>query len=536
MYRRTPSNGSHPSRTASAPVTRRGVLTLLGVSAVAVTVPALGGCSSDRAATPVKSGAPTGKAVRGGTVRLAFAGAGAAESLDPSVGQTTCDLVRYAIVFDQLFVFEKGTARPSLATSAEPGAKGENCTLTLRQGVSWHDGSPFTADDVVYTLKHRASPERAYPSELSQYFDLDAARAVDGHTVVVPTVRPVGDPATLFAGAGLHVIKNGAKRFTPGATIGTGPYRVTRFQAGVETRLERYEKYWNGAGNAERITLLSIDDPQARANAVKGDQADYASDISFSTAKSGIPGAGLQVRDSGETLRTTYGFVLNVTRGVSMDPRVRKAIRLRIDREALVRTVFLGFGVTANDLFGAGAKHFLDSVPVPEHDIAAAKELLTSAGATGKPFVVRTAEYESGLNSSSELFVEQLKGLGLDATLVKVAPNEGFDPAGMKACDAMAFPLGPFSLALTYTRSAAYPTLAFPDRELTGAVATAISTTSGTERAKAWETAQKVMADRGNWVAWGRGDVLSVAKEKLTGVDGRESPKYPWLGKTGFVA
>ncbi|MFD4831308.1 ABC transporter substrate-binding protein [Streptomyces uncialis] len=536
MSHRTPSDGSHTSRPTSSPVSRRGMLALLGLGAAAVATPLLGGCSSGEGASPVRDSAPTGTAQRGGTVRLAFAGSGADESLDPTVGQAPCDLARHMIVFDQLFVFADGTARPSLAIAAKPGARGEGCTLTLRQGVTWHDGSPFTAADVVHTFRHRASPDRAFPSELSTYFDLKAARAVGDHTVVLPTVRPVGDPATLFAGADLHVIKNGSTAFTTSSTLGTGPYRIARFQAGVETRLERHDAYWNGAGNAQTIVLLSIDDPQARANAVKGDQADYASDISVATAKAGLPGAGLQIRSSQEALRTTYGFVLNVTRKVSADPRVRRAIRLGIDREALVEAVFLGFGSVANDLFGAGARHFLDSVPVPEHNTAEAKKLLRAAGATGQPFVVRTAEYESGLNASSELFVEQLRELGLNATLLKVGVTEGFDPAGMKACDAIAFPLGPFSLALTYTRSAAYETLALPDKELNDAVATAISTTSEATRATAWETAQKVMADRGNWVAWGRGDVLSVAKEKLTGIDSHGSPKYPWLGKAGFVA
>ncbi|WP_329012885.1 ABC transporter substrate-binding protein [Streptomyces sp. NBC_00690] len=535
MSRRTSSADSRLVQ-ATGPVTRRGILALLGLGAATLASPALSGCSSNGGGTPVASGVPTGAATRGGTLRLAFPGSGAADSLDPTVGQTSCDLVRYAIVFDQLFSFDNGTAQPSLATAAEPDAKGKNCTLTLRKGVTWHDGSPFTAADVVHTLKHRAAPDRVFPSELSQYFNLVAARRVDDHTVVIPTVKTVGDPATLLAGSGLYVIKNGARSFTVDDTVGTGPYRVTRFQAGVETQLERHATYWNGAGNAEKITLLSIEDPQARVNAVRGGQADYASDVSYSTAKSGAGGAGLQIRTGGEGLRTTYGFVLNVTRGPSADPRVRKAIRLGIDREALVKSVFLGFGAVANDLFGAGAQHFLDTVPVPEHNPGQAKELLKAAGADGKPFVVRTAEYEAGLNASAELFVEQLRGLGLKATLIKVGVTEGFDAEGMKACDALAFPLGPFSLALTYTRSAAYPTLALPDEELNRAVATAISTRSETERAAAWETAQQVMADRGNWVAWGRGDVLSVAKEKLTGIDGRESPKYPWLGKAGFVA
>ncbi|MFF8287256.1 ABC transporter substrate-binding protein [Streptomyces albus] len=526
-----------PSPAMPSPsVTRRTLLALLGVGAATAAAPALTGCTSDGAAAPTVTGAPTGEPGRGGTARLAFAGAGAAESLDPTVGTSPCDLARYSVVYDTLFFFADGRAKPALATAAEADTEAKSCTLTLRRGVTWHDGTPFTAADVVHTLAYRASPDRVSPSELAAYFDLAAAEAHGDHTVVIPTRRPVGDPATLLAGAGLYVIKKGTSAFAADKVVGTGPYRVTAFKAGVETRLERHDDYWGGSGYAEKVVLLSVDDAQARVNAVKDGQADYASDISFTTAKAGPPGAGLQIRDAGKNARTTYGFVLNVGRDLPSDPRVRQAIKLGIDRKALVEAVFLGYGAPANDLFGAGAKYYLDDVPVPGRDVAKAKRLLKEAGAAGKPFVVRTAEYETGLNSAAGLFVEQLRGLGLDASLVKVTTAEGYDPAGMKACDAISFPLGPVSLALTYTRSAAFKTLAFPDEELEKAVATALSTTSEADRAEAWAKAQRVMAERGNWVAWGRGDVLSLAKEKLTGIENRESPKYPWLGKVGFVA
>ncbi|WP_369204523.1 ABC transporter substrate-binding protein [Streptomyces sp. PU-14G] len=528
---------SHRPAFPSSSVTRRGVLALIGLGVTTASVPSLAGCASDKAAAPAVTGAPTGKARRGGTARLAFAGAGASESLDPTVGTSPCDLARYSVLFDTLFSFTDGEAKPALATAAEVDSKAKRCTLTLRKGVKWHDGTSFTAADVVHTLKYRASPDRVSPSELSAYFDLASAKAGDDdHTVLVPTRQPVGDPATLFAGAGLYVIKRNTDSFTAKSTVGTGPYRLTSFKAGTETRLERFDGYWDGGGPADKVVLLSVDDAQARVNAVRDGQADYASDISFATAKAGAPGTGLQIRDAGKDLRTTYGFVLNVGRTLPSDPRVREAIKLGIDREALVKAVFLGYGKPANDLFGAGAKYYLDDVPVPERDVAKAKRLLKKAGATGKPFVVRTAEYESGLNSSAELFVEQLKELGLDASLVKVSTTQGYDPAGMKACDAISFPLGPVSLALAYSRSAAFETLAFPDKELQGAVAEAISTTSDSARADAWAKAQRVMADRGNWIAWGRADVLSLAKAKLTGIENRESPKYPWLGKVGFTA
>ncbi|WP_123601922.1 ABC transporter substrate-binding protein [Micromonospora sp. Llam0] len=512
---------------------------MIGLGATAVATPLLTACTGGdgTAATLTRAGdgEPTGTPHRGGTVRLAFAGGGANESLDPTVGTTPVELARFLLVYDQLFVFADGSPQPALALKAEPGAGGTDCTLTLRTDVTWHDGSPFTAADVVHTFKHRAAPDRQMPSELSMYFNLAAARATGTHTVVVPTIQPVGDPATVLASAGLMVIKEGTAAFETGKVVGTGPYQLTAYQAGSEARLSRVETYWDGPGYADEIVLLSLDDPAARVNAVRGGQADYASDIPYATAKSGSPGAGLQIRAAAEKARTTYGFVLNMTRPLIKDPRVRTALRTGIDRQALVDAVFLGYGAVANDLFGYGAKYFVEGVDPVARDVAKAKQLIEQAGAAGKPFVVRTAEYEVGLNSSAELWVAQLKELGLDARVDIVGLTEYFDQEGLATADAVTFPLGPFSLSVTYTRSAAFEALAFPDDELKTAVAVALAATVEQERAEAWATAQKVMTDRGNWIAWGRGDVLSVARENLTGLLARESPKYPWLGKTGFT-
>ncbi len=524
---------------AQASLTRRRLLTLLGVGAVATAgMPLLAACSgaaSGGPATGPVSGSPSGTPAPGGTVRLAFVGGGSAESLDPFAGGSPADYARNYVLFDQLFHFLDGAAQSGLATQARPEPDGSSFTLHLREGVTWHDGSPFGAADVAYTLTYLASPDRPYPSELNLYLDVPRVVVVDEHTLTIPTLQPVGDPATLLAGGLIAVIKAGATSFEVDTVVGTGPYRMAAFQPGSESRLTRFDGYWGGAGNAEELAILSLDDPQARVNAVIGDQSDYASDIPYTVAKAGITGAGLQIRDAGAGQRTSYGFVLNMTRPLIADPRVRRALRLGIDRQALVDAVFLGYGVPANDLFGYGAKHFAQDVPVPERDQDEARRLLAEAGATGQPFIIRTAEYEVGLNASAELFAEQLRQLGLLAEATVVSPVELFDVAALQGTDAMSFPLGPFSLAVTYTRSAAYDALAFPDQELTDAVATALSTTSEQERAAAWQTAQQVMVDRGNWVVWGRGDVLSLARSNLTGIQVRESAKYPWLGTVGFA-
>jgi peptide/nickel transport system substrate-binding protein len=516
-------------------LTRRELLRLTGVAAgAAAGWSVLGACAGAESAGPVRD-AGKGAPRRGGTVRLAFVGGGATESLDPLAGyRSPADVVRSLVVFDPLFTVVDGKVTPSLAVSAEPAVDARSFVLTLREGVIWHDGSPLTAEDVAFSLRQLAAHPQ-FASELRQHLDIPGVAVVGERTLRVPTLRPVGDPAGLLAAASMTLVKNGATSFAPEDVVGTGAYRVAAFAPGRETRLVRNDGYWGGPPNADELVIISIDDAQARANAMRGGQADYASDIPYALARTGAGAETLEIRTAGDRLRTGYGFVLNTTKPLMADERVRLALRLAVNRKALVDSVFLGYGVPGNDLFGFGAQYFANDVPVLGRDVDKARALLAAAGATGSSVVVRSAEYETGLNSSTELFVEQLRELGLNATAQLVGLAEYFEPGGIAAADAVAFPLGPFPLSVIFNRSAANPSLALRDPELESALATASATTDEQERARAWRTAQEVMADRGNWIVWGLGDVLSLARKDFAGIEVRESAKYPYLGKAGFV-
>jgi hypothetical protein len=93
-------------------------------------------------------------------------------------------------------------------------------------------------------------------------------------------------------------------------------------------------------------------------NTVRGGQTDYASDIPYTIARTGAGADGLEVRTAG----AGYGFVLNTTKPLLADPRVRLALRLAVDRKALVDAVFLGYGEPGNDLFGHGAQYFAEDI------------------------------------------------------------------------------------------------------------------------------------------------------------------------------
>ncbi|WP_460443860.1 ABC transporter substrate-binding protein, partial [Amycolatopsis cihanbeyliensis] len=471
---------------------------------------------------------------RGGTLRAAFTGGGAAESLDPYAGGSPIDFVRNDVIYDSLFGMRGAEVVPALATEATPAADARSFTLRLREGVVWHDGSPFTARDVAYSLRYMSSPDRPQPSQLAAYVDPEGVEVRDEHTLYVPTRQPVGDPALFLAAFPGKMVPDGATAFGAGEAVGTGPYTVDAFEAGREARLRRFDRHWDGAAPADELVLLSLSEAQAKVNAVRTGQADYAGDIPYATAKAGAPSADLEIRTAGAAARTGMGFVLNTTKPPFDDPRARKAVRLGIDRKALVDAVLLGYGVPGNDLFCAGAKYFSDREPLAR-DVGAARRLLREAGAEGAEVTIRSAEWEIGYNASTQLLAEQLKDIGLTVRPQIVGPAEFFAADAVAAANGIAFSAGPVPLVVMYARLSAIPALAMPGREFQSALTTAIASTAGAERAGAWARAQNVMAERGNTVIWGLADALSLARTSVAGVEVRGQPKYPYLGKAGLA-
>ncbi|WP_410604795.1 ABC transporter substrate-binding protein [Amycolatopsis sp. lyj-90] len=515
-------------------INRRALFRTAGLVAGAAGAGALlDACS---AATPSPDPArDAGPAVprQGGTLRAVFTGGGASESLDPFGSGSPADFVRGDVVFDSLFTLIDGEAASALGDEVEVGPGAASFMLKLREGVKWHDGSPFTAHDVVYSFQFMSSPKRAFPSQLSGYFDFGKIQIRDPLTLVVPTRRPVGDPALFLAALPGKMVKNGAT-FTGATAIGTGAYQVVEFEAGRGSRLERFDGHWAGKAPADELVLLSLVDSQARVNAVVTGQADYAGDIPFTTGKAGVPGNDFEVRTAGAKNRTAYGWVLNTTIKPFDDPRARKAVRLTIARQQLVDSVLLGYGAPGNDLLCAGAKYFMPRAPLAR-DVGQARKLVKESGADAAEIVIRTAEWEVGYNASTRLLAEQLKEIGLKVRADVVSPPEFFEPDAVAAANGVAFSSGAIPLAVMYGRLGASPPLALKDNEFAAAFGTAIGNEDKAERAKAWDDVQEIMFDRGNTVVWGQADVLSLARKTVAGIVVRDQPKYPYLGKAGLA-
>ncbi|GAA3167583.1 ABC transporter substrate-binding protein [Nonomuraea salmonea] len=230
------------------------------------------GCGGDAGG----SAAPAGQTVQ--TLRYVAVGAPATAIYDPHGGVgNQSDLTRFALMYDVLATLQPdGTLEPRLATSFEADDKLTTWTIRLRQGVTFTDGRPVRAADVLFSLR-RIADKAAENFGRMAMFDMDASRVVDEHTLELVTVKPYAEVPRALASF-TFVVPEGTTAFDRPVT-GSGPYRMTSGNA-QRAVLERNDRWWGDPPPTPRIELMAVPDPQARAQAVISGQADVASSVS----------------------------------------------------------------------------------------------------------------------------------------------------------------------------------------------------------------------------------------------------------------
>ncbi|MCP4187790.1 MAG: ABC transporter substrate-binding protein, partial [Gammaproteobacteria bacterium] len=201
---------------------------------------------------------------KGGTVRMAAALHGPDDQTDPPQFTSTIDYTRGRAVYNGLIQHANDlTPEPELATSFEPNANATEWTFKLRKGVDWHDGSKFTADDVVWSMNRHLTEDSTSVIK-SVLATVKEWKKVGPHEVKAIMHSPNADLPTLLGMFQNKVVKNGTK----GDWIGTGPYTMESFEPGVKSIHKRNENYWREGANLDAIEITGITDTVARVNAL----------------------------------------------------------------------------------------------------------------------------------------------------------------------------------------------------------------------------------------------------------------------------
>lgn len=368
---------------------------------------------------------------RGGTLNVAYIGGGTSETLDPNGPVADIDDARAENLFDPLVALNPDLSLAYyLAESFEPNRAADEWTIRLRSGVTFHDGSPLTADDVLFTLRRIADPKLGLVGLfVADFINVPGMRKVDPLTLRVPLTRANVEFPYFVAGDYMSIIKNGTTSFDH--PVGTGPFRFEKWKAGQYSLFSRNPDYWqHGTPYVDALQLLSIPDATARYNALLSGQVDAIESISYAEATSQKQAKQITVLEAqGANMVPIY---MAVDSAPFDDVRVRQAMRLIANRSQLVEQAQSGYGTVGNDIFGKGLPHYDTALPQREQDIEQAKSLLKSAGREGLKVTLYTSTVATGMLESATVFAQQAAAAGVTVSLDQQPASLYFGPVYLK--------------------------------------------------------------------------------------------------------
>jgi len=296
-------------------------------------------------------------------------------SFDPRVGTDEVSQRVYQLVYDNLFnLDDRLRVSPGLATGWET-PDDRTYVVHLRDGVTFHDGQAFDADDVVYTFGSLIDPD-FLSARKGAYRMLERVEALDARTVRFTLREPFGSfPINLV----LPIVPDGAGAGLRDAPVGTGPYRFVRYAVDDRLELARFDGYWQGpARNAGLVLKVVPDDIMRGLELRKGTVDlvinDLAPDIVFQLEEDDA----LQVVHAPGTDYAYVGF--NLRDPLLADVRVRQAIGYAIDRDAIVAHLRRGLARPAAGILPDISWAFEPEVFQFTYDPARARQLLDEAG------------------------------------------------------------------------------------------------------------------------------------------------------------
>jgi peptide/nickel transport system substrate-binding protein len=307
--------------------------------------------------------------------------------LDPSIGRTYVGRIVFASLCDKLFdIDEKLNIVPQLALSHETSADGKEMTIKLRPGVKFHDGESFDAEAAKFSLdRHLTLPTSFRKPELAA---LDHVDVVDPLTIRLVLKTPFSPLITqLTDRAGMMVSPKAAKaegeKFAL-HPVCAGPYKFVERVQQDRIVFEKFADYWNKDNVfIDKIVFLPIVDATVRLANLKSGGLDLIERVLATDIKDVRADAKLKLSSA---LELGYmGLTINIGNdknkgGLSQSEKVRQALDLSIDREAVNQVVFNGEFVPGNQWISPEHPYYQKAFPIPKRDLAKARALLKEAG------------------------------------------------------------------------------------------------------------------------------------------------------------
>lgn len=527
---------------------RRGAL----MATVAAGALALAGCTGADGGEEAPSGEPQGVWVR------AMNGDPGAVGMISQLTTGTVPSLLSAQIFDPLMFLspDDGSLSPGLAESWELSDDGLELTFELRDGVTWHDGEPFTAEDVVFNFEEIV-PLQVYGATLAT--EMESIEAVDEDTVVLTLGTAYGPLLEAVATQLMlpkHVYEGTDYLLNPAnnAPIGTGPMMFESYSTGEALTLVANTEYWGPVSQVATAVYQMMPDANSRAEAL------FAGEIDQAILD---PGQQLRVAESDDVQLVQHGdyaqvvtLTFNARNPALADAAVRRALFAALDLDEIAEVGMSGVGEAATGFFPDSLDWALNSdIDFAEdfpRDLDAIEEALDDAGfprgADGTRFTLNVVYIQTltEVVASVELAQSMLREVGIETTLV---PTTG--PGYVEAL----YSTSDFDLSFSRTGIGPDPSLGIATRyvcldelksgynpsgvcddEIAEAAEDALSTTDQQERGEAFKVLQERAAELMFFVpiAWYDGAFPTISSARWEGQDGPRviAERMPWSTMT----
>jgi peptide/nickel transport system substrate-binding protein len=396
---------------------------LAATGAIAGTGSLLAACSSGSSASPAASPASTARH-RGGSLKVGLTGGSGSDTLDPHKGLTYLDTARAQALYQPLLQLNTHAQTEFvLAEEISPHGSTSTWVIRLRPGVTFHDGKPLTADDVIFTLRRIISGKLTGSTPLGP-IDVNGLKALDSHTVQVPMTSPYGSFLDqLSYWYYLYIVPTG---FNPSQPNGTGPFKYQSFTPGQRSVFTRNQNYWKpGLPYVDTLTIIDFSDSASLQNAL------VTGVIHGAGALEGPQMAALASSGNVRTVKSATGaitpFTMRVDQAPFNDVNVRQAMRLLVDRQQLINSALDGDAVVGYDVSSPYDPNYDTSLHRVQ-DIAQAKSLLKKAGQQNLTVQLVTSPVATGTVSMATVLQQQAKAAGVTINLKQVDPTTFFGP------------------------------------------------------------------------------------------------------------
>jgi peptide/nickel transport system substrate-binding protein len=348
-------------------------------------------------------------------------------SLLAGAGSTGPSQMVIGNIYDGLLRFdEKLQPMPGLATEWKVSPDGMVYTFRLKDGVTWHDGKPFTADDVVFTVDKLLRTLVPRVRVAMQY--VASVKALDPKTVEIRMVQPYTAFLGLFDVSSMPIAPKhllGEMDLTKpltGTPIGTGPFKFKEWQRGSFIQLVKNDKYHvAGLPRVDNVYWHIIPDGASRAAAFESGKVDVLPGGTveyFDVARLGkLPGVTVTTKGY-EKSAPTASMWMNHRTPVLQDLKVRQAIMHAIDRDAMAKVAWYGFATPATGIFNRKTAFYTDQTKKYPRDVALARKLLAEAGYKGQPLRLLPLPFGEAWSRTAEMIKQNLQEAGFKIELV----------------------------------------------------------------------------------------------------------------------